>query len=119
MLDLTLAQGSKIVGDGFFFVKADLAGVGAHESFIEDAAGKLIEVFFFQCAEHARADLGGVGDGVELEAALLALFAKFFSEGCQGCSGRRDGNPSALMGIMIGEEGRRCHIGVRGRSYLG
>ena len=78
--NLTLAQGGQIVSDGFFFVESDLAGVGAHETFVEDAAGKLVEVFVFQGAQHAGADLGGVGDGVERDAALLALFAKFFSE---------------------------------------
>ena len=80
LLDLALAQGGEVVADGFFFVKADLAGVGAYESFVEDATGKLIEVFFFEGAQHARAEFGGVGDGVEGEAAQLALLAKFFSE---------------------------------------
>jgi hypothetical protein len=81
LLDLTLAQSGEVVGYGFFFVKSDLAGVGADESFIEDAAGKLVEVFVFESAQHAGADFCSVGDGIELEPALLALLAKFFSEG--------------------------------------
>jgi hypothetical protein len=84
LLNLTLAQRGEIVGHGFFFVEPYLARVGADEPFIEDAAGKLVEVFLFQGAQHASADLGGVGDGVESDAALLALFAKFFSERSQG-----------------------------------
>ena len=83
LLNLAFAQGLQIIGDGFFFVESDLAGVGANESFIKDPAGKLIEMFVLQGAQHARADLGGIGDGVELEAALLALFAKFFSKRSQ------------------------------------
>lgn len=84
LLNLAFAQGCEIIGDGFFFIEADLAGVGADESFIEDAAGELIEVFVFEGAQHAGADFGGVGDGIEREAALLALLAKFFSERSQG-----------------------------------
>ena len=80
LLDLAFAQGGEVVGYGFFFVESDLAGEGADETFVEDAAGKLVEVFVFQRAQHAGADLCGVGDGVELEPALLALLAKFFSE---------------------------------------
>jgi hypothetical protein len=80
LLNLTLAQCGEIVCHRFLFVESDLAGVGADETLIEDAAGKLFEVFVFEGAEHAGADLGGLGDGVEREAALLALLAKFFSE---------------------------------------
>jgi hypothetical protein len=83
-LNLALAQGGEIIGYGFFFVEADLAGVGADETLIEDAAGKLVKVFFFDGAEHAGADFGGVGDSVEGDATLLALFAKFFSERTHG-----------------------------------
>src|SRR5579863_6111480 len=81
--NLTAVQCGEIVGDGFLFVEADVAGVGADESFIEDAAGKLVEVFFFEGAEHAGADFCGVGNGIEFDAALFALFAKFFPERAQ------------------------------------
>jgi hypothetical protein len=80
LLDLAFAQGGEVVGYGFFFVESDLAGVGADETFVEDAARELVEVFIFECAQHADADFRGIGDGVELEPALLALLAKFFSE---------------------------------------
>ena len=119
LLDLALAQGGEIVGYGFFFVEADLAGVGADKSFIEDAAGELVEVFVFEGAQHAGADFRGVGDGVELKPALLALFAKFFSEGAHlhlllSFCRHRERNA-----IIIGEGARRTpHLAELGR-YLG
>jgi hypothetical protein len=79
--ELALPLSGEIVGHGFLFVEPDLPGVGADETLIEDATGKLVEVFVFEGAQHAGADLRGVGDGIQLDAALLALFAKFFSEG--------------------------------------
>jgi len=86
-LDLSFAQGREIVVESFFFGEAELAGVGADETFIEDAAGKLIEALFFQGEKHARADLRRVGNGLDRKAALLAPLAKFFSEGSHSGSG--------------------------------
>ena len=83
-LKLGLAHRVEIVGYSFFFVESDLTGVSAHETFVEDAAGKLVEVFLFEGAQHASADFGGAGDGIEADALLLALLAKFFSECTQG-----------------------------------
>ena len=83
-LNLTLAQCGEVVSYGFFFVESDLAGVGTYETLVEDAAGKLIEVFVFERAQHAGADLRGVGDGVERDVALFTLLAKFFPERTQG-----------------------------------
>ncbi len=83
-LNLTLAQGREVIGYGFLFVESDLAGVGAHEAFVEDAAGKLVKVLVLEGAEHAGADFGRVGDGLELDATLFALLAKFFSERSHG-----------------------------------
>src|SRR5258708_26013520 len=54
LLNLTLTQSGEIVGDRFFFVEADLAGVGAYETLIGDAAGNLGEGFFFESARHAK-----------------------------------------------------------------
>ena len=82
--NLTLAHGGQVIGYGFFFIEADLAGVGAHETLVEDAAGELVEVLVLEGTQHAGADFGGVGDGIETDALLLALFAKFFSECTQG-----------------------------------
>jgi hypothetical protein len=82
-LNLALAQGGQIVGYGLFFIEADLAGVGADKSFVENAAGKLVKMFVFDGAQHPRTDFRGGGDGVERDATLLALFAQFFSKRTQ------------------------------------
>lgn len=107
LLDLTFAQGGEIIRHGFFFVEADLSGVGADETFIEDAAGKLVEVFVLKSAEHPSADFGGIGDGVERDVALLALLAKFFSKRSQEWLRRRTG----VTGIIIGDGGAIRHNG--------
>src|SRR5271166_184138 len=83
-LNLAFAQGGQIVGYRFLLVEPDVAGVGAYETFIENAAGKLVEVFLLEGAQHAGADFCAVGDGVEGNALLFALLAKFFSERTQG-----------------------------------
>ena len=88
-VNLALAQGGKVIGDNFFFVEADLAGVGADETFVEDAAGELVEMLVLNGAEHAGADFRGGGDGVERDAAPLTLLTKFFSEGAHKNSGGR------------------------------
>jgi hypothetical protein len=57
-----------------------MLGIGADESFVEDAAGKLVEVFFFDGAKHARADFGDVGNVIERDVFFLARFAEFVAE---------------------------------------
>ena len=79
-LKLVIAQSDQIVRYRFFFVEADLAGVSAFETLVEDAAGELVEVFVFESAQHAGINFGNFGDGLKRDAALLALFAKFFAE---------------------------------------
>ena len=74
----------QVVGYGFFFVEPDLTGVGAHKTFVEDATRELVEVLLFEGAQQSSADFGGVGDGIEPDALLLALLAKFLSERTQG-----------------------------------
>ena len=64
-VNLALAQGGEVVGDYFIFIEADLAGVGTHESFVENAAGELVEMLVLDGAQHAGADFCGGGDGVE------------------------------------------------------
>jgi hypothetical protein len=90
LLNLTLAQCGQIVRDRLFFVQPDLAGVGPHETFVEHSAGKLVKVFVFQGAQHAVADFRDAGDGIERDAALLALLAKFLSERSHGWLRRTD-----------------------------
>ena len=114
-LNLTLAQCGQIIGHGFFLVESDLAGVGADETLVEYAAGKLVKVFVFEGAQHAGADFGGVGDGVERNAALLALFPKFFSERSHGRL-RRAGLSFRPMRIIIGEGGGGRHKGFEAVS---
>ncbi len=57
-----------------------MLGVSANKSFIEDAAGKLIEIFLFDRLEHARADLDDIGDVIEREFFRLARLAEFVPE---------------------------------------
>jgi len=57
-----------------------MLGVGANESFIEDTAGKLVEVFFFDGLQHAGANLGDAGNVVERELFRFAGFAEFVAE---------------------------------------
>ena len=57
-----------------------MLGVGANESSIEDTAGKLIETFFFDRLQHARADLCDVGHVIEGELSALARSTEFVSE---------------------------------------
>jgi hypothetical protein len=79
-VNLGFAEGGQVVVYDFFFIEADLAGVGADKAFIENAAGELVKMFVLNGAEHARADLRGGGDGVERNATQFSLLAKFFSE---------------------------------------
>ena len=79
-IDLSLTEASEVVVHRLFVIQAEVLGVGTNESFIKDAAGKLIEVFFFDGLEHARADLGDVGNLVEREFFFLARVTKFVSE---------------------------------------
>ena len=91
-VDLRLAQAGEIVGNGFFVVESEMLRVGANESFIEHAAGELIEVFFFDGLEHAGADLGDVGNVIEREFFFLARLAEFISEFAHvGPAGKRTG----------------------------
>jgi len=79
-VDLGLAQAAEVVGDGLFVVESEMLGVGADETFVEDAAGELVEALLFNGQEHARADFGDVGDVFEREFFLLARFAEFVAE---------------------------------------
>jgi hypothetical protein len=65
LLHLTLAQRGQVIVNGFIFIHANLAGVGADEPFIEYPSRQLIELFLLQRAQHAGADLRGAGDCVQ------------------------------------------------------
>jgi histidinol-phosphate/aromatic aminotransferase/cobyric acid decarboxylase-like protein len=75
------ARCGHVVGNGLIFVEANVAGIGTHESFVEDAAGQLLKLLFFQSAEQTRSNLGGERDIVERDATLLPLFFQTIAEG--------------------------------------
>ncbi len=79
-IDLRLAQAREVIVDCLLGVEAEVLGVRADESAIEHAARQLLEVFLFDGLQHARADLGDVGNVVERELFLLARFAEFVAE---------------------------------------
>jgi hypothetical protein len=87
---LRLAQAREVIGDGFFGVEAEVFGVGADESFVEDSARELIEVFLFDGLQHAGADLGDVRNVIEREFLFLARLAEFVAEFAHGVSCLRE-----------------------------
>lgn len=107
-VDLGLAQAGEIVGDGFFVVEAEMLGVGANESFIEDAAGKLVEVFFFDGLEHASADFSDVGNVIERDVFFLARYAKFVAECAHWILSVEE---LASSGARLDERPARLHTG--------
>ena len=64
-----------------FFVKAEEAAVTAHDATIEDAAGQLGVVAFFERAQITRGHLGGLGDRLQRHIALDALLLQLRSKG--------------------------------------
>jgi hypothetical protein len=121
LLNLTLAQCGEIVGYGFFLVESHLPGVSPYKTFIEDSARKLVKVFVFKGAQHARADFGDAGDSVERDTALLPLLAKFFSERSQRPAPADGVHVSVRikMGIIIGEAWDGSQNRLRNRRYRG
>jgi len=101
-INLSLAQAGKILCDGFLVVESEMLGVGADESLVEDAARQQIEVLFFDSLQHARADLGDVGNVIEREFFLLTRLAEFVSEFAHSGSPGDDGN-------IIGQAAWGCH----------
>jgi len=103
-VNLFLAETGKIFRNGIVGVEANLLGVGANESLVEDASGELVEVFIFDCLQHARADLGDIGNVIKREFLALASLAKLVAEAAH--------DP---FGIMIGQLSRGCY-GTRGQG---
>ena len=79
-VDLRLAEAGEIVGDGFFIVEAEMLGVGANESLVEDAAWELVKVLLLDGLQHAGTDFGDVGNVLQRDVFFLACGAKFVSE---------------------------------------
>ena len=67
------SAGGHEIGDGLVFVNAQVAGIGADEPFVEDAAGKLVELLLLEGDEETGADLGGDRDVVQRDLALFPL----------------------------------------------
>ena len=78
---LIRADCGHVVGNGLIFVQANVTRISAHESLVEDAAGKLLKLFFFKGAEQTSPNLGGERDIVERDATLLTLFFQTIAEG--------------------------------------
>ena len=78
-----VAGSLQVVGNGLIFVEANAAGVGADEALVEDASGQLVELILFQRLQHAGPDLGGGGNLLQCDFALLALQFQFFAKGRQ------------------------------------
>src|SRR5215831_4203586 len=89
-----------------------MLGVGANESFIEDAAGELIEVFFFDGLQHARADFCDIRDVIERKFFGLARLAEFCSEVTHETSW-------PILRNIIGQDWRvRYGTGVQGEGNV-
>ena len=87
-LDLLLhlaKAGSEIVADRLLGVQPEMLRVSTNEAFIEDSAGKIVEVLLFNSAEHTGADLGDVGNVVKRELSHLARLTKFVPEISHHC----------------------------------
>jgi hypothetical protein len=79
-INLRLAEAGQVFVHGLFAVETNVLGVGANESFVEDAAGKLVEVLLFNRLKITRTDFGDVGNVLERDAFFLARLAEFISE---------------------------------------
>lgn len=90
-VDLGLAQADQVVADSVLVVEAEMLGIGANESLVEDAAGELVESFLLDGLEHARGYFGGVGNVIERDVFRFARLAKFVAELAHG---------SPLVGVM-------------------
>ena len=79
-VDLSLTEASQVVVDRVFGIEAEVLGVSADESAIENTSRELIELLLFNRLQHSRADLGDVGNVVEREFLSLPRPAEFISE---------------------------------------
>jgi len=62
-----------VLGKQMLFIEAEVAGNGAHEAAIEDAAGELVPIFVFERFQKAQADARGHNDFVGRNLAQFAL----------------------------------------------
>ncbi len=62
-----------VFGEQLFFVEPQIAGDGAHEAAIRDAARELVPIFIFQSFQKSQADACGHNDFIGRDFAQLAL----------------------------------------------
>src|SRR5271167_3629983 len=77
----------QVIGNCLFFVDAEVPGVSANITLVEDAARKQIEVFVFDCAKKAGANLRSGRNFVESDTTHLALPPKAFTERISASAG--------------------------------
>ena len=78
-----ITRSLQVVGYSLILVEANETRISADKAFVEDASRQLVELVFFQRLQHAGADLGGDGNLLEGDLALLALLFQFFAKGRQ------------------------------------
>ena len=66
-------MGKVVFGEEIFFVEAEVAGDGADEAAVENAAGELVPIFVFESFEKAQADASGDNDFIGRDFAKFAL----------------------------------------------
>ena len=72
---------SHVVGNGLILVEANVTGIGTNKSFVENAAGELLKLLFFEGAKQTGPDLRGERDVVERDATLFPLLFQTIAEG--------------------------------------
>jgi hypothetical protein len=78
---IVVSGGNQVVGNSYFFVDAQIFGVSADKTFVEDAARKQLEVLIFNGAKQASSNLCGSGDFVQRDASHLSLSPQSVAEG--------------------------------------
>ena len=72
--------GRVILAEERFFIEAQIARDGAHETVPENAAGQLAPIFILEGFDESRADARGLGEFVHRNFAQLALALQAFTE---------------------------------------
>ena len=96
-----VAVGEVIFGEEIFFVEAEVAGDGADEAAVENAARQLVPIFIFEGFEKAQADAGSDNDFVGRDFAQFAFALETFSEVSPG----HGSNPVRQTGEKVSAAG--------------
>ena len=65
----------EIIGNCLIVIDSEMLRVSANKSFIKDAPGQLLEVFFLDSAQKTHSDLGGHAHFVQGHPLFFAFFA--------------------------------------------